>query len=120
GAIGVPFEVAESIASTEPVAFAPRLTLSTKIVCAADVGVNGSEMLSVPERGPAAEGVVVTGTEQSKEWSAFCAPQVRVPAAISGVVVRVAAAADTVPALLSLKCAWIVSVCAEPTVSGAK
>src|SRR5205807_2037942 len=99
----MPFEVAESIARTEPVAFAPRLTLSTEVVCAAEVGVNGREMLSVLERRPAAEGVVVTGTEQSKEWSAFCAPQVSVPAVTSGVAVRVAAAADTVPALLSLK-----------------
>ena len=90
--------VALSIASTDPVAEPPSSRLASAVAGVPLVGVNGTLIVSVAERGPAAEGVVVTGTVHSKEKSAFCAAQVTAPAVISGVALKVADAPETVPA----------------------
>ena len=104
GAIGVVvlplLEVALSTTSTDPVTVPPSPTSITEVAGVPVVGVNGTLIVSVADRGPAAEGVAVTATLQSKEKSAFCVPQVAVPSAISGAVASAAVGA-AVPAAAS-------------------
>src|SRR5580704_3924511 len=98
----VPFvELALSKASTDPEADPFSAILATAVAAEPPLGVNGTLTVRVADRRPAAEAVTVTATLQSKESSAFCDPQLTVPAVASGVVVSVAAGEDTAPAVVS-------------------
>jgi hypothetical protein len=105
GAIGTvvlpDVEVAPSKANTDPVAVPPNPTLTTAVDGEPEIGFTGTLTVNVVERRPAAEGVVVTGTLQSKEKSPFCDPQLSVPTVTSGVVVSVAVGEDMFPAAVS-------------------
>ncbi len=124
GAIGTvvlpDIEVVPSKASTDPVAVPPNPTLTTAVAGEPEVGLTGTLTVNVAERRPAAEGVVVTGTLQSKEKSPFCAPQLSVPTVTSGVVVSVAAGEDMLAAAVSGIWTWKFWICGVPTVCGAK
>src|SRR5580692_3240010 len=121
GAIGVvvlpDIEVALSTTSTDPVTVPPNPKLMTAASEELEVG---TVAVNVAERTPAADGVVVTGTLQSKEKSAFCAPQLSVPTVASGVVVSVAIGEVTLAAIVSGICTWKFWICVVPTVCGAK
>src|SRR5580704_260466 len=78
----VPFvEVALSKARTDPEADPFSAILATVVAAEPPLGVNGTLTVKVADRKPAADGVTVTATSQSKELSAFCDPQVTVPTA---------------------------------------